>query len=55
MHTQWQPVSDDGGKNDAATNATDVPSSMEIGVTPPKAAQDKAGIGTTLIIGKVWI
>ena len=55
MHIQWQPVSDDRGKNDAVTNTTDLPSPMEIGVNPPKAAQDEAGTDTTLIIGKVQI
>ena len=43
MHMQRQPVSDEEGKNDAVTNATDLPSPMEIGVNPPKAAQDEAG------------
>ena len=46
---QQQPVSDDGesddGSNtDAVTDTTDLPSPMEIGVTPPKTAQDEAGM-----------
>ena len=55
MHMQRQPMSDDDGKNDAFTNATDLPSPMEIGVNhpPPKTAQEEAGIGKTLISGKV--
>ena len=46
-------MSDDGEKNDAVMNATDPPSPMEIGVTPPNAAQDETGTGTTLITGKI--
>lgn len=54
LHMQQQSVSDDGesddgesddGSNtDAVTDTTDLPSPMEIGVTPPKTAQDEAGM-----------
>lgn len=54
MHMQRQPVNDDEGENDAVTNATDLPSPMEIGVNPPKATQDEAGIGKHLTSEK-WI
>ena len=45
LHMQQQPVSDDGGSDDGSnTDTIDLPSPMEIGVTPPKTAQDEAGM-----------
>jgi len=41
LHMQQQPVNDDG---DIVTDTTDLSLPMEIGVTPPKAAQNEAGI-----------